>query len=84
MDMRLSDKLAEIREGSKERIPEKIRNEMDRAVNELRDSRIAERAIGPGDEMPRFDLPNIAGEPVASNDLLRAGGLVLTFYRGVW
>ena len=82
--MSLSEKLAEIREGSKERIPEKIRDEMDRAVSELRDSGLAERAVGPGDLMPEFELPNIAGESVSSKDLLRPGGLVVTFYRGVW
>lgn len=82
--MTLAEKLEEIREGSKERIPEKILHDMERAVGELRDSGQAGEAVGPGDNVPSFELPNIAGETISSGDLLRPGGLVLTFYRGVW
>lgn len=82
--MNLAEKLEAIREGAKERIPENVREKMDRATEELRDSGIADRALKEGDRMPSFSLPNIAGEPVRSEDLLRPEGLVITFYRGVW
>lgn len=82
--MALAEKLEDLREGSKERIPEKILGEMERAVSELRDSGLAEQAVGREDVIPSFELPNISGETMRSADLLRPGGLVLTFYRGVW
>lgn len=82
--MNLAEKLEAIREGAKERIPENVREKMDRATEELRDSGITDRALKEGDSMPSFSLPNIAGEPVRSEDLLRPEGLVITFYRGVW
>ena len=38
----------------------------------------------PGDPLPPFELAGSGDEPVRSADLLGAGPLVLTFYRGVW
>lgn len=82
--MSLADKLGEIREGAKERIPEEVRDKMHKATEELRASGRAEDALNAGDGMPEFSLPNIAGESVDSGELLRPEGLVITFYRGVW
>lgn len=82
--MSLKTKLSEIREGSKERIPSETREKMHRATEELRASGIMSRALNVGDEMPLFKLPNTKGAVVNSDDLLKEGNLVITFYRGVW
>jgi len=82
--MSLAEKLQQIREGAKERIPEEIRLMMQKANSELRDSGIMEKALNVGDAFPSFNLINIKGDPVASSELLTEGNLVLTFYRGVW
>ena len=82
--MSLAEKLQQIREGAKERIPEEIRLLMQKANSELRDSGIMDRALNVGDALPSFNLVNIKGEAVASSELLAEGNLVLTFYRGVW
>ena len=80
----LTEKLNEIREGAKQRIPEEVRTIMGKATNELRESGIMDRALKDGDNLPSFELPNWDGEIVSSADLLQRGNLILTFYRGVW
>lgn len=55
-----------------------------RAVDELRRSGAAGRALGVGDSAPAFTLPNADGRPVSLADLLAHGPLVVTFYRGRW
>lgn len=82
--MSLAENLTAIREGSKERIPAETREQMHRATEELRESGIMDRALNVGDKMPSFELPNTKGEMISSDDLLKEGNLVVTFYRGVW
>lgn len=57
---------------------------MERATNELIASGQAARALKKGDRAPDFELNDPDGIPVELGDLLAAGPLVLTFYRGVW
>ena len=57
---------------------------MDRATESLRESGIMDRISGTGSHLPAFDLVDTAGKRVQSDELLRQGPLVLSFYRGVW
>jgi peroxiredoxin len=57
---------------------------VDRAVEELVRSRVAERALKPGDRAPAFELPDGDGMLWRSADLLRGGPLAIVFYRGRW
>lgn len=57
---------------------------MRRATENLRDSGILQRALKTGDATPQWELSGAHGKPVRSQDLLRSGPLVLTFFRGVW
>jgi len=57
---------------------------MHRATAELKASGIEERALKFGDRAPSFTLFNQDHEQVASNDLLREGPLVVSFFRGHW
>lgn len=65
------------------RAPE-VLAQMHRAVEELRTPQILERVLKVGDRAPEFTLPNATGGPVDSRQLLAAGPLVVTFYRGRW
>ena len=58
--------------------------QMHRAVEELRTAEILGRVLTAGDRAPEFTLPNSTGAPVDSRQLLAAGPLVVTFYRGRW
>ncbi len=82
--MCLAEKLKKISEESGGKIPSETKHKMARATQELKDSGQAERALGVGDKMPAFSLPNTKGEIISSTDLLKNGDLVVTFYRGVW
>jgi peroxiredoxin len=57
---------------------------MHRTRDDLIRSGQARRALNAGDRAPIFSLPDLFGKMVSSNDLLRQGALVLTFYRGAW
>jgi peroxiredoxin len=50
----------------------------------LYQAELARRALKVGDKAPAFLLPNAEGEFVASDDLLAAGPMVVTFFRGGW
>ncbi len=82
--MALAEKLSERREYERDTIPAETRDKMHRAVEELRESGIMDRALNVGDKIPSFSLANTKGEKVSSDQLLKEGNLVVTFYRGVW
>ena len=80
----LNERLTRIKENFlKQASPEAVAI-MDRATEALRESGILDRMAGTGSRLPAFDLVNTAGQRVRSDELLRQGPLVLTFYRGVW
>jgi peroxiredoxin len=57
---------------------------MVRADLELAASGIAQRALKAGERAPDFRLPDARGGYVRLKDLLTAGPVVLSFYRGGW
>jgi hypothetical protein len=57
---------------------------MHRATAELKASGAEGRALKAGDHAPSFTLFNQDHMQVASNDLLREGPLVVSFFRGHW
>ena len=65
-------------------VPPSVIETMHRATAELKASGAAQRALKAGDKAPAFTLDDADGNPVSSDDLLRKGPLVVTFYRGVW
>ena len=65
-------------------VPPSVIEVMHRATRELIASGAASRALKAGDVAPSFTLRDPDGVPVSSSDLLSAGPLVVSFYRGVW
>lgn len=45
---------------------------------------ILERALGVGDAVPMFELPDATGQMVGLADVLAKGPTVIAFYRGSW
>lgn len=64
--------------------PREAIESMHRATAELKASGAEERALKAGDRAPSFTLFNQDHVPVSSNDLLREGPLVVSFFRGHW
>jgi len=65
-------------EGSKEGIAT-----IEKAIEKLQDSGIAEKALGVGDQAPDFTLQSTRGE-ISLSSQLKQGPVILTFYRGQW
>ena len=65
-------------------VPAEIRDAMVRADMELAASGMAQRALKAGDRTPDFNLTDARGGHVRLKDLLAAGPVVLSFYRGGW
>ena len=57
---------------------------MGAATKELAESNIMDGVIKVGDRLPAFSLPNSFDETIESSELLAAGPVVLTVFRGVW
>jgi peroxiredoxin len=53
-------------------------------IARLYQAEVAKQALKAGDRMPGFLLPNAEGRLVGSDDLLAAGPLVASFFRGGW
>jgi hypothetical protein len=80
----LNDQLQRIKKNFLNQVPSETVAIMDRATEALRESGILDRIPSVGSRLPAFALADTAGQPVRSEELLRQGPLVLTFYRGVW
>ena len=65
-------------------VPRSVIETMHRATAELIASGAASRAKKAGDVAPSFLLKDPEGNVVSSNELLKKGPLVVSFYRGVW
>ena len=64
--------------------PHEAIEKMHRATAELEASRILDRALKVGDLAPSFTLFNQDHVEVDSNELLREGPMVVSFFRGHW
>ena len=82
--MSLNDELKALRARAESKRPPEIVAAMHRAVDELRASGAPDRVLKVRDAAPRFALPNAEGRIVDSANLLAAGPLIVTFYRGRW
>jgi peroxiredoxin len=65
-------------------VPAEIQAVHARAVEELKQSDIACRALQAGAEAPEFELPDQNGKLVRSAELLADGRVVICFIRGRW
>jgi hypothetical protein len=82
--MSLEEKLAATRAASAQRIPPDRAAIMERATEDLRKSGILDRIVKVGTRMPAFELANHDGRRISSRDLLAAGPLVVSYFRGSW
>ena len=82
--MKLQDKLDDLKKDFETKAPKEILKVMHRAVDDLRNSGILDRAISVGDKAPEFTLENAMGQEVNLSQLLSKGPVVLGFYRGRW
>ncbi|MCX4426457.1 peroxiredoxin-like family protein [Streptomyces mirabilis] len=82
--MSLNVELRAFYDSRQKQIPADVRVVMQRAAQELAESGQADRAVNVGAKAPFFTLPSATGQALALDELLAAGPVVLTFYRGAW
>jgi peroxiredoxin len=63
--------------------PERLAR-IDSEYEKLREQGMGAKALRAGDVAPEFTLPDAAGKPVSSAELLAHGPLVVVFFRGRW
>jgi peroxiredoxin len=80
----LREQLAERKVLSAKYVPQEVLAIHARVVRELRQSGMADHALGIGSQAPKFDLPDQHGTPVSSSDALAKGPLAVCFIRGRW
>lgn len=82
--MSLKEKLDDLRKGFEAQVPPETLEVMHKATEDLRNSGILDRALKVGARGPGFELRNVDGVLIRSRELLAAGPMVLSFYRGKW
>jgi peroxiredoxin len=82
--MTLKQQLADFRAGWRERVPAELQEKMLRHIQQLRDGDGASKMLRVGDRAPAIVLPNARDETVDIGSLLKAGPVIITFYRGGW
>lgn len=83
--MSLTAQLEAVAEASSQKIPAEIQAVMQKAIDELENSNLLEKALKTGDTLPTITLPNAKGAEVSLQEKLNNGKkLVIAFYRGGW
>lgn len=80
----LTLQLAEKAQQSAQKAPAETRQTMFKAIQDLKQSEIMKTALKEGDQIPAFALPDMRKGEVRSEELLKKGPLIVTFYRGGW
>ncbi len=57
---------------------------MGKGIEDLIADNIGENVLQVGHIIPSFNLPDVNGNTVSSDELLKSGPLVISFYRGGW
>lgn len=55
-----------------------------KAAAALAETDILDKALGVGDRVPMFELPDANGKTIRLADLLAVGPVIVSFYRGSW
>jgi len=82
--MSLNDQIQELVKAFRQSFPPELNALVEQGAGEISAMPIIENALKAGDRAPDFTLQNHSGEPRSLADYLKAGPLVLTFYRGLW
>ena len=83
-EMSLQEQLAALRARAKAAMPSEIIVSMQRDLETLARSGLAQQSVQVGEQAPDFTLPDALGQPVTLSALLKQGPVVVAFYRGEW
>ncbi len=80
----VAQELKQLSDESADQIPPDVIEAGKKGLEELIARGVTKKAVNVGDKMPAFSLLDSGGKTVTSDDLLKKGPLVVTFYRGAW
>jgi len=80
----LAEALQNLQQQVARQLPADMHTRLSTAIDELVRSNPAARAVRVGQDAPEFTLPDLAGHALTLSEQLRAGPVILTFYRGSW
>jgi len=82
--MSLQEQLAALVARRKAVTPSEIIVSMQRDLETLARSGLAQHSVQVGEQAPDFTLPDALGQPVTLSARLLEGPVVVAFYRGAW
>ncbi|MEO1053011.1 MAG: peroxiredoxin-like family protein [Bacteroidota bacterium] len=82
--MTLQERLDKLKVKIEGRMPSEYVEIMHESTRSLEDSGMGDGVLKVGDKAPVFELPNQNGQLISSEQLLKNGPLIITFYRGIW
>lgn len=82
--MSLNAQIQQLIQTFRSTFPPEVNTLVEFGAGEISSMPIVENALEAGDRAPDFTLENYDGAARSLTDYLRAGPLVLTFYRGLW
>lgn len=82
--MSLTEELANKKKISSEKLAGEKWDIISRSTQLLKDQKLSDGALGEGDSMPNFSLPDVNGNMVSLDNILSKGHAIISFYRGGW
>ena len=82
--MTLKQKIRDFQKEIIPKIPEEVLSTIMRTSEELAERNLEAGALKSGDTIPSFELTDALGEARSSDQFLKNGPLVISFYRGGW
>ena len=80
----LQQQLDRIKIGFKASAPAEVVQSIDAVIGQLVAAGVERKPLTEGDPIPSFSLDDTDGQRVSSDELLRHGPAVISFYRGGW
>lgn len=80
----LQRELDSVRAEMNSRAPQPVVERQGELLEALKDHGVASHALGVGDPVPMFSLPDQVGAEIRIQDMLKMGAVVISFFRGEW
>ena len=82
--MSLTSQIDGLKQQMGREIPKEILVTLTKALEKVSQTGIMDQTCQAGDKAPSFELLDVTGSIIASDEILSQGHMVLSFYRGVW
>ncbi|MCJ7933261.1 MAG: AhpC/TSA family protein [Chryseobacterium sp.] len=81
---RLATQIEQLNKELFSQLPKAMAEAFEQSIEEVKTKGIEENSIQIGEQIPAFSLPNIFGQQISSDEILKNGKMMIAFYRGSW